>query len=167
MMVEKWKIVVEAPDYEVSDHGHVRRCRPDRLGRMSGKLLATPLNDKGYPHLNLHVGGRQYLRRVHRLVCEAFHGPRPSLSHEVRHLNGDRTDNRASNLTWGTSTENKLDTARHGRAHRRHVAPVLQPEHVREIRSSPAPRKELARRFGVSPATITLVRNGQRHAGVV
>lgn len=42
---------------------------------------------------------------VHRLVCEAFHGSRPSPTHSVDHINGIRDDNRADNLRWATKKE--------------------------------------------------------------
>jgi hypothetical protein len=44
--------------------------------------------------------------KVHRLVCEAFHGPPPSPKAVVIHLNEIGTDNRAKNLKWGTQKEN-------------------------------------------------------------
>jgi hypothetical protein len=53
-------------------------------------------------------------RDVHRLMCEAFHGPPPSDDAVVRHLNGIRTDNRPENLRWGTPAENTADMLRHG-----------------------------------------------------
>lgn len=49
--------------------------------------------------------GKTY--KVHRLVCEAFHGPAPSSKHIVLHLNEEPTDNRAENLRWGTRKENQ------------------------------------------------------------
>lgn len=49
--------------------------------------------------------GRGKTRSVHRLVAEAFLGPRPPKC-EVLHLNHDPADNRASNLKWGTRGEN-------------------------------------------------------------
>ena len=45
--------------------------------------------------------------KVHRLVCEAFHGPQPTPNHIVLHLNEEPTDNRAENLRWGTRKENQ------------------------------------------------------------
>ena len=44
--------------------------------------------------------------KVHRLVCEAFHGEAPDGKNIVLHLNEDATDNRAENLRWGTQKEN-------------------------------------------------------------
>jgi hypothetical protein len=44
--------------------------------------------------------------KVHRLVCEAFHGPAPFDRAVVLHINEDAHDNRPENLKWGTQKEN-------------------------------------------------------------
>jgi len=44
--------------------------------------------------------------KVHRLVCEAFHGAAPSPRHVVIHLDEDATNNKPENLKWGTQREN-------------------------------------------------------------
>ena len=44
--------------------------------------------------------------KVHRLVCEAFHGPAPFHRAVVIHLDEDATNNKADNLKWGTQKEN-------------------------------------------------------------
>jgi hypothetical protein len=51
---------------------------------------------------------------VHRLLCIAFHGDPPTPTHQARHLNGVRTDNRVDNLAWGTPSQNVQDMLRHG-----------------------------------------------------
>lgn len=48
--------------------------------------------------------GKTY--KVHRLVCEAFHGPAPFTRAVVMHINEDVSDNRAKNLKWGSQKEN-------------------------------------------------------------
>lgn len=79
----------------------------------------TPTKDRyGYLKVRLSDGKRRYKIAVHRLVAFAFHGPPPTNDHEVRHLNGDRTDNRAANLAWGTRAENAADRETHGRTSR-------------------------------------------------
>ena len=49
---------------------------------------------------------RQHPRKVHQLVCEAFHGPKPFPEAVVIHINEDAHDNRPENLRWGTQKEN-------------------------------------------------------------
>lgn len=103
--------------YFVSDDGSVWSA----LGwRGKGYLkLKYDLDLKGYPSLRLKLSdGKRKRLRVHRIVAAAFLPPRPSFAHEVRHLNGDKTDNRASNLAWGTRAENAADREMHGRTSR-------------------------------------------------
>ena len=44
--------------------------------------------------------------KIHRAVCEAFHGPAPEGKPIVLHLDEDATNNRPENLRWGTQKEN-------------------------------------------------------------
>lgn len=44
--------------------------------------------------------------KVHRLVCEAFHGPPPEGKSYVLHLDENALNNRPENLKWGTQKEN-------------------------------------------------------------
>jgi hypothetical protein len=121
MADERWLPVVGFEGfYEVSDQGRVRsvdRTVPYRDGRKDkfypGRIRKTSLT-RGYPALMLKAAGRRWNVYVHVLVCEAFHGLRLDPSHEVRHLNGTRTDNRSENLVWGTRAENMQDMIRHG-----------------------------------------------------
>jgi len=48
--------------------------------------------------------GKSY--KVHRLVCEAFHGPSPKDKPVCMHLDENSANNRPSNLAWGTQKEN-------------------------------------------------------------
>lgn len=91
--------------YRVSETGIVWSLRRDRL------VPAGPGTD-GYLYVNLTSGGPRKRRAVHRLVAEAFHGPCPA-GMVTRHLDGDRLNNDASNLRWGTQVENARDTVIH------------------------------------------------------
>jgi hypothetical protein len=103
-MPEVWKICSENTVYQVSNKGGVRRDgRPLKL--------ATKF---GYLTVNLYADGKYKTYRVHRLVCAAFRGPCPP-GHECAHNDGDRANNRASNLRWATRLENSGDVLRHGR----------------------------------------------------
>jgi hypothetical protein len=67
----------------------------------------------GYQSVSLWREGEQSTALVHRLVLFAFAGPPEDLD-EALHRDGDRTNNTASNLTWGTHSDNQLDQVAHG-----------------------------------------------------
>lgn len=164
LATENWRVIDEAPDYAVSDQGRVKRIKADRCGRGEGKLLLTPVGANGYLVCSLHVEGVQLHRRVHRLVCTTFHGPKPSPKHEVRHLDGDKLNPAAINLAWGTSAENKADSMRrlahqHGEAH---YAAKLTTAEVAAIRASTEHYRSIAATYGVSPHHIHRIRREEQ-----
>ena len=95
--------------YDISDRGLVwSRRRRIVLKPQKGKdrifhyLFVMPSRD-----------GEQKPVYIHVAVAEAFLGERPP-GMEVLHNNGNRLDNRASNLRYGTHAENVQDSVRHG-----------------------------------------------------
>lgn len=108
---EQWRPVPGFEDhYEVSDDGQVRSL-PRR--RTNGRILSQRISPAGYPLVTLKRDGEKFTREVHRLVTLAFVGARPDKS-EVRHLDGDPTNNHLINLQYGTCSENHYDMVRHG-----------------------------------------------------
>ena len=109
---EEWRPVVGFEGrYEVSDSGRVAslptRTWPTR------RILASVANERrgGYLYVTLRRDGKQYSRKVHQLVCEAFVGPRPGGT-ITRHLDDDPLNNAPSNLRWGTHADNLADRIR-------------------------------------------------------
>ena len=107
---EKW-IPLEGYEglYEVSDYGKIRSLNYYKQGRVC-VLRCTAKNGK-YLKVTLHKAGHAKTYRIHRLVAAAFL-PKPSKErNQVNHINGNKTDNRASNLEWCTSMENHNNPA--------------------------------------------------------
>lgn len=77
-------------DIEVSDLGRVRRIS-------TGQILASYRRPNGYVQITLWDRGIRRTKYVQKMVWEAFNGPLGPLQ-RVAHMNGDRTDNRLSNL---------------------------------------------------------------------
>lgn len=124
---EEWRPVVGYEDlYEVSDLGRVRSVDRDvpqganRTQHWPGKILKlAPSPSCGprqgrYLQVYLSRGGKKRTVRVHHLVLEAFIAPRPP-GYEALHANDIGTDNRAENLSWGTTSQNTLDKVKNGR----------------------------------------------------
>jgi hypothetical protein len=124
---EQWKYAVGFPNYLVSDQGRVNGPRGD---------VTQCIDRKGYRSVNLTADGKRVKRAVQRLVAEAFIGPRPA-GCVVRHRDGDNSHNAATNLRYGTPTENEADKREHGTTllGERHPAAKLNEEQVRAIRA--------------------------------
>lgn len=66
----------------------------------------------GYPTYGTWDGTRYHTvykgktYRVHQLVCEAFHGPKPFDGAVVMHKDECASNNCPDNLQWGTQKEN-------------------------------------------------------------
>jgi hypothetical protein len=109
--MENWKAIEEFPAYEVSDMGRVRRALPG-LNTEVGRILRLNLMASGYLYVNMQKDGREYGRRVNRLVAKAF-VPNPLNLPEVNHT-GRKTNNRATMLEWRSRKGHVLDMMRRG-----------------------------------------------------
>lgn len=146
--LERWLPVVGFEgSYEVSDLGQVRsldrmvRCGGGRYRISRGALKRPTQNPLGYQIIALYKDNISRGVGVHILVLEAFVGPRPHPKWHSLHGDGNPRNNCLGNLRWGSVTENRLDTVRHGNdamtnrvaCPLRHllVAPNLRAYHIR------------------------------------
>jgi hypothetical protein len=160
---EEWRPLREYPHlYEVSSLGRIR-------GKKSGRILSPWKQAPGKKHrgsylrVTLTVHGRPVKRTLHVVVCEAFHGPRPSPEHECLHKDGNDMNPTASNLRWGTRAENTADKRAHGTLLRGSRMPnaKLDERKVKTIRRSKKPPGALARALGVDRSTVRNARLGR------
>lgn len=146
--------------YEASSLGGVRsvsRVINQGLGRRQyvGVDISPIALSSGYFAVNLTAEGRRAQKGVHALVVSAFSGKAP-LGCQVRHLNGNKWDNRAENLKWGTAQENADDRRTHGTAplgERVHNS-KLTPEIVRSLRSGELRPCVAVKQLGVNISCI-------------
>lgn len=93
---------IEVPGFEgsllASSNGFIwqREVRYDKW------MVPRLGNLNGYGYLKIKRANKTY--HAHVLVCEAFHGYRPSPKHTVDHINRKKSDNRACNLRWAART---------------------------------------------------------------
>lgn len=82
-----------------------------------GRVLKQLIGSRGYPEVKLSRNGHEVTRPVHQLVAAAFLPPRRE-GQEVRHGPNGKLDCRASELCWGTRSENIRDRTRDGQDNR-------------------------------------------------
>lgn len=94
--------------YEASEDGRIRSLdRIDSIGRkVAGRVLKPRAVGKGYLQVSLFKDGCEIREYVHRLVALTLIGACPD-GLEVCHKDHNKRNNRASNLMYGTSSENK------------------------------------------------------------
>lgn len=103
---EIWRDVKDFNGYQVSNKGRVKSV--DRLivaggqtRAVKGLILKLSKDKDGYNTICLKMGAKSYLKKVHRLVAEAFI-PNPNKYPCIDHKNGIRNDNCIENLRWCT-----------------------------------------------------------------
>lgn len=154
--------------YEVSDAGRIRskdrlvRAKGGALALRKGRELRLIEKTNGYLCVTLADGARRPQLSVHKIVAKAFIGECP-LGLHVLHGDGNKRNNAAANLRYGTPSENVADTERHGRRRKGETHPMamLTADSVRAIRKSDRSCRELAAVFGVTPAHISQVKRGK------
>ncbi|AUR90563.1 HNH nuclease [Vibrio phage 1.162.O._10N.261.48.E3] len=145
--------IARFPKYKFKEDGSVvsfvkktpRTLKPIRMGNYVGLQL-------------LRDDGAQEKIYLHRAICEAKNGPCPQ-GMECRHLDGDKANNAASNLKWGTILENALDRVEHGTsgAGESNSMAVLTEQAVAEMRKirneTGESYKKIADKFNISTMT--------------
>lgn len=164
---EEWRDIPGWDGYQASSLGRIRSLDRKRVqwmrdGSMQPVLYPGRIRKQsqcpqtGYMKVGLSnlQSGKRRTFCAHQLVCLAFHGERPA-RHDTAHENGNRSDNRASNLRWATRQENRLDSVQHGtinRGERNGQARLSDADvmEMRRLRHSGVTARELATRYGVT-----------------
>lgn len=96
-MAKVWKKIPGLSGYEASSDGEIKCLATDHV---------THGGDAGrYLRVEVARGNKRTLDYVHILVCTAHHG-KPKEGQVVMHKDDDTKNNRASNLKWGSQSEN-------------------------------------------------------------
>jgi hypothetical protein len=189
MQLDSIEVWMPVPGYEglycVSSLGRVRtnasspRISPDRI------LRSHPTGTGGYLTVWLQGNGAPKNRMIHILVAAAFIGPKPP-EMSVNHIDGVKTNNRASNLEYLTRegqmrhaqdmglTRRRSElqpparrpypaqSVRKGAAHHNAKLTDAQIEEIRRRRVAGETGVALAHEFGIHPRHLRAIVNGGR-----
>lgn len=158
---------IPAPKYAVTEDGQVYS-----LTSIPPRRLSLSETTNGYIKVSLWIEGRPVSRSVHRLVAEAFNLPKPNGADVVRHLDGNKKNNRLSNLAWGTFGENSRDAVLAGAIKSGEESPsakltTTQVIEIKRLIARGDPLYRIGKQFGVTGANIRQIRDGVSWADVV
>lgn len=158
---EIWIPVLGHDGYEVSNLGRVAVIKNGK------RVLRTPNSATHYLSVSFRrrpEDRAQKSKTIHSLVAEAFIGQRPSGA-VIRHIDGNRYNNEAKNLSYGTPAENVYDDIRHNvRKGSNNGRAVLDERHVVLIRlllEKGIGTSKLSRILGVNIGTIHAIKTGR------
>lgn len=147
---------------------------PRYLAREDGEVMSlcrkNPFVMKRRPHRSGYVlislanwKGEIITTVSHRVIALAFHGNPEGLPC-VRHLDGDKQNNRPENLAFGTYQENEKDKINHGRkvygAGKMKLDSASRARAIEMFRDGWS-RVEIANHFAVNRSTISRLLSGR------
>ena len=150
------------PGYSVSTTGQVFGKHSDTAGG-----LMPETDEQGHLQVTMHRKGspRSGSRElVHRLVLSAFARPARA-GEQARHLNGNPSDNRLSNLRWGTQNSNWQDRDAHGNRQSHHKFTDDQVAAVRAKSAHGDTAPNIARDYPISDTQVRNIVAGQHWPG--
>jgi hypothetical protein len=157
MFFEEWADIIGFEGYQISTNGRVRsyRCK----GRIVKKPHYLSCKSSSYVEVGLRKDNKTHQVRVASLVLLTFVGPRPD-GEVVRHLNDVKSDNRLSNLSYGSQSENSEDSIANKRQRGLTTSQVSMMRS--DFEGGGYTKTELARKYGITLSSASRILNGSR-----
>ncbi len=181
VMIEIWKEIPETKGlYSISSIGRIRsnpRQTTHSDGKVTnhkGRILKTALTKKGYERARISFFGNKKSYMIHRLVAKLFL-VNPKKLEAVNHIDGNKQNNRSTNLEWISNEDNIKHAWENGlcekvaRKGSNNGIAKLTEKKVLEIRKKYIPnvvtRKDLAEEYNVTISCIKdiLIRRSWKH----
>lgn len=151
--VKDWETIDEFPSYKISRNG--------KIYSKEFKTIAVSHDHGGSLSIKLTFWGEYHIRKIHRLVAEAYI-PNPDNLPNVSHINGNKYDNSVENLMWCTQVQSVKHAVNLGKIPKPKGKTVMQYEidgtYIKTFKTI----KRASELTNSSATTIALVCNNKR-----
>ena len=148
--------------YTISNYGEVFLIK-------NGLKRKTSITRAGYALITLSKNAVKKTFLLHRLVAEHF-VPNPENKEEVNHIDGNKLNNKASNLEWVSGEENREKAIATGLinsfSNRNTVFTEEQVHFIRELYSLGYSQSKLSRMFSVANSIIRNIVTNKRNCSM-
>ena len=174
-MKEKWVQICQIQGFEdVKDCYWLSNSDEDKIiNTNTEKQLKIGFDKDGYPIIKLKTNqNKTKICRIHITKAKAFlYTPNPLGANLIRHLNDVKTDNRLTNLAWGTRSDNMKDCIRNGNYNYEATVKgaiigakkTSKPIRCLETGIIYSSTREIERLMGISHGNISCCCNGKQH----
>lgn len=102
--------------YKISSKGRLKSLGNGKSTNMSNgqeRIIKPSRKNNGYLEIKMFKDGQRHYKHLHRLVAEHFI-MNDQNKPQVNHKDGDKTNNKSSNLEWVTPSENQIHAIKLG-----------------------------------------------------
>ncbi len=149
--------------YSVTKEGKVWSC-PRIIERangfplpIKGRWLKPATDHKGYHYVLLSKKDADFIKKVHRIVAEAYISNPLNLP-QVNHKNTVKTDNRMENLEWMTNEENMAHAVKKGLLAKK--LSFEQVEEIRQLYDDGETQYEIATKYFITQSMVSYIISG-------
>lgn len=155
--MEEFRDIKDFENYKISNLGRIyskkRKCC----------LKIKRIGNSGYYQVRLSKNGVYVYKNLHRLLAEAFL-PNPNKLRTVNHINGNKLDNRLSNLEWADDCRQQHEACLLGlKRTTNHILTEQEIIQVYDKYSKGQSIYSLAKEYSTRKQQITKLIKGQRH----
>ncbi len=145
--------------YSATDSGEI-------YSHHTEKIRKTFMMNAGYLMLTINKNGKKRTHTVHKLVALAYYGERPPGDIHVNHKDGNKLNNRPENLEYVTRSKNCKHAVKHGLSTVPGRQDDIFPLKVLGRLAMGHRITDIAESLGVSPHTVSRVKNGCTYSDV-
>lgn len=150
--------------YEISNFGRVMSKNKDGKTKILKNYLGT------WSYYTIHLGRKFRSILVHRIVADHFvENPNPEKFTQINHLDGDKTNNKASNLEWcdqSRNTTHAFETGLNSGVSETHYRAKLTNDDILDIKRmagvSGMSQSKIAAIYDLNPCHVSRIVNNKR-----